>query len=98
MPQRLPDFADRFTCIARLNPRWDLGEETDRYGIRCNRCRMVFWAFEGDEIMRCPNCGRRVAESFVRIPDRYGYFLEEFEGYTPGGEPASVPQAEGPQA
>ncbi len=99
MPRkRLPPFAKRFTCIARLNPRWNIGEETDRYGLRCNHCMMVFWAYQGDEIMRCTNCGRRVAESFVQIPNRYGYFLVEFDGYTPGGEPAKASQAEGPQA
>lgn len=98
MPKRLPPFSARFTCIARLNPRWDLGEETDRYGLRCENCRMVFFAYQGAGTMRCPTCGRRVAEGFVQIPDRYGYFLDEFTGYTPGGEPAEVSPTKNPRA
>ncbi len=98
MPQRLPDFAERFTCIGRLHPRWDLHVSLDRFCFRCERCKQLAWALEGDAFVRCPNCGRRVDLSLLKTPENYGYVLEEFEGYTPGGKPAEVSPAKNPRA
>jgi hypothetical protein len=85
MPERLPDYADRFICIARLNPRWDEGESWDRYGLCCTRCHHVFWAYSGDSHFLCKRCGMRCPTDRFPTPDTYGYFLEDLEGYTPGG-------------
>lgn len=99
MPRkRLPDFADRFTCIGRLQPRLDLDEEADRFCFRCERCKRIAWSFSTDDFVRCPGCAMRVALHLLKVPAGYGYVLKAFEGYTPGGARAAVPQAEDPRA
>ncbi len=96
--KRLPDYRDRFVCLARLRPRPALEEEVDRFCLRCTRCEKIFFVYEGSGPFRCLQCRMKTPEDMVPVPKGYGYILAKFKGYAPGGKPPKASQAEGPRA
>lgn len=98
MPKRLPAFADRFVCIARLAPRAYLEEELTRFAFNCTRCGHVFFRRQTENWIRCPFCALRAPWSLVKLLEATGYDVATLRGYTPGGGGEERPPTKNPQA